>query len=358
MSSTTIISAPTQEQLVSGLAPYLLGTSFNSILLGCLSVQLYIYSISSHGDRTGTKVLGEYSVPPSAVDCLRSILLIKLCQILAVYSVYILDLAQTAVTMYCAWLQLVWAQGPYESLSAFDSSLGVLQLLAGIVSCITQCFFARRIWILENTLVLRRLVTCIVMLAALQCASAVAYSSIIILDTITSTAARITVPTIWLTGSFICDALIAGSLLYIFFKARSETQIRRTTTLLTKLIKVTVETGFITAVVAGLQLIAYLLDIAVPNQYYVMFSLLLGKLYSNVLLATLNARTVTVRVDGNEVGTDVATKFSQGIVFRAAPPCSTQATTLSALVSSSEDAAASNGPVAPSKEHADGRLHV
>lgn len=100
----------------------------------------------------------------------------------------------------------------------------------------------------------------------------------------------------------------------------------------------TIQTGFITAVVAGLQLLSYILCFVTESQYYIMFSFVLGKLYSNVLLATLNARAVVVRVADNEVST-VAMKMSQGIVFRVEPASdSSQATVLSAVVSQDKPA--------------------
>ncbi|KII86178.1 hypothetical protein PLICRDRAFT_177765 [Plicaturopsis crispa FD-325 SS-3] len=271
---------------------------------------------------------------------------------------YVIDLAETAITMYCAWQQLVWSQGPYESLPDFLWSVGVSQLLAGIVSFMTQCFFARRIWILKNTSIMRKLVICIVTLAVTQFASVVSLTALMVLNSSNTEAldAETAVTIMWLAGSFVCDTLIAGSLLHTLVKARSETPIKRTATILTKLITVTVQTGFITAFVAGLQLVAFFLSAyAVNNQYHIMFSFLLGKLYSNVLLATLNARTVAVRVVDNEVDTDLTTQLGQGIVFRAAS--STRATGLTGalqVVSHAID----NEPIETSKEHADGRFRV
>ncbi|KII83994.1 hypothetical protein PLICRDRAFT_435072 [Plicaturopsis crispa FD-325 SS-3] len=86
--------------------------------------------------------------------------------------------------------------------------------------------------------------------------------------------------------------LMAGWLLYILFKARSQTQNKSAATILTRLLSVTVHTGFATAVAAGLQLVAHILSLVAANQYRLMFSLFIGKVYANVLLATLNARTV------------------------------------------------------------------
>ncbi|KII83981.1 hypothetical protein PLICRDRAFT_180008 [Plicaturopsis crispa FD-325 SS-3] len=343
MSTTQVIDAPTREELVVLLAPYLLGAVLNGILLGCLSVQLYIYSISSGGDRTSTKAFGEYNfIPP-------------------LYTLYGIDVVQTAVTTYCAWLQLVWSQGPYENITAYNWALAVLQLLAGVAdvpSCLGIC---RRIWILQNTSIMRKLVVCIVMLAVIQCLSAAGLTGVVIFDSTSARAqaqdtraqaAELVAIIIWLTASFICDALIAGSLLHIFIKTRSQTPIKRTASLLTRLIALTVQTGFITAIAAGVQLVTQVLDVTVlSNQYYVMFSFLLGKLYSNVLLATLNARTATVRVAESEASTDAATKISQGIVFR-------DPSRATALVSVSENECAGNEPAAMMKENGDDELTV
>ncbi|KII86928.1 hypothetical protein PLICRDRAFT_177644 [Plicaturopsis crispa FD-325 SS-3] len=306
------ITEPTKEDLVLYAAPYLLGSIFNWALLGCLNVQIYIYSISNKNDRTSTKIL--------------------------VYGVYAIDIVQTAFATYTAWLQLVWAQGNYESLTDFNWSVCLTPIFAGIVSCGIQLFFARRIWILKNTSIMRKLVVCIVVLAVVQCGSAVAYAIMGLTNTPFSANQVLSALVIWLPASFFCDVIIAGSLLHILRRARSQTPIKATETILTRLIVVTIQTGFITAVVAGLQLLSYILCFVTESQYYIMFSFVLGKLYSNVLLATLNARAVVVRVADNEVST-VAMKTSQGIVFRVEPASdSSQATVLSAVVSQNKPA--------------------
>ncbi|KII83986.1 hypothetical protein PLICRDRAFT_46769 [Plicaturopsis crispa FD-325 SS-3] len=328
--ATYEIDKPTKEQLVLLASPYLLGVLFNGVLLGCLSLQLYIYSVSSSSDGMRIKTL--------------------------VYVLYIIELVQTAITMYYAWSQLVWSQGPYESVYDVEWSLCVLQLLAGIVSCIAQCFFARRIWILKNTRMMGKVVTCIFLLVVVQSASAIVNSIQIFIN---MTNAEVQVESMWYTARFVCDSLIAGSLLHILIKARAHTRIKKTTTILTRLIVVTIQTGFITAVVTGLQLTSYLIDLAVMDQYYIMLSLLLGKLYLNVLLATLNARIVAVHVADNESEPGLTTMLGFGMVFRTAPPAISQAAAPSALTSVSDsNENAHNEPPAATKEHADGDLHI
>ncbi|KII85297.1 hypothetical protein PLICRDRAFT_45491 [Plicaturopsis crispa FD-325 SS-3] len=147
-------------------------------------------------------------------------------------------------------------------------------------------------------------------------------------------------PIIWLAGSFLCDLLIVGSMLHLvsphhhpcqcahatysalrtlqLSEARSQTSIKSTESILTKLIILTLQTGFITALVAGIQLTIYLLrngHAMLPNQYDYASMFMLGKLYSNVLMATLNARVVVSAAVLDEVDSAPA-KSSQGMAFR------------------------------------------
>lgn len=98
-------------------------------------------------------------------------------------------------------------------------------------------------------------------------------------------------------------------------EARAKTPFKETHTLLTRIIAVTVQTGFVTAVAAGLQLAAVLLDFAQTTQYSEMFAFVLATLYANVLMATLNARTALVRAVDDGVNT-VALKSGEGVAFR------------------------------------------
>ncbi|KAG6896678.1 hypothetical protein C0992_006751 [Termitomyces sp. T32_za158] len=82
------------------------------------------------------------------------------------------------------------------------------------------------------------------------------------------------------------DALIAGAL--CFFLQRSRTGFRKSDTMIRKLIMFTVSTGVLTSICA----IASLVSILVwpSTLIYAAFYFCLGRLYSNSVLATLNAR--------------------------------------------------------------------
>ncbi|RDB20517.1 hypothetical protein Hypma_012424 [Hypsizygus marmoreus] len=84
----------------------------------------------------------------------------------------------------------------------------------------------------------------------------------------------------------VTDALIAGAL--CFFLQRSRTGFKKSDTMISKLIMFTVSTGVLTSICA----IASLVSIILWGQtlIYVAFYFSLGRLYSNSVLATLNAR--------------------------------------------------------------------
>ncbi|KII88017.1 hypothetical protein PLICRDRAFT_42607 [Plicaturopsis crispa FD-325 SS-3] len=310
----------TVQELALVEAPYLFGPLVNWALLGCLSLQVYTYSISSSRDRRGLKLL--------------------------VYGVYLLDVAQTAFATYCAWVQLILGPHGFGSVEELIWAVSVLILFAGIVSFVVQCFFARRIWILKNTPAMHVVAVCIFVLAVVQCIFALASASLTFETAKLKANQTVEVPMIWLASSFLCDILISGSLFHILTGARAQTPFKAMESLLTRLSATAVQTGCITAVPAGLQLVAATLD-KLPadnggNQWYYFFTFVLGKLYSNMLLASLNARTVPVRVVDSE-GSAGAVRTDEGIVFRVG------------LAGAGETVDGSGGtPATLSKEHADG----
>lgn len=84
----------------------------------------------------------------------------------------------------------------------------------------------------------------------------------------------------------VADILIAASLCY--FLHRSRTGFKKSDTMISRLILFTVSTGMLTSICA----VASLISILIWGQtlIYVAFYFSLGRLYSNSVLATLNAR--------------------------------------------------------------------
>jgi len=90
-------------------------------------------------------------------------------------------------------------------------------------------------------------------------------------------------------GSFVADTLIAGCQIAILAEVRSNNPLKRTETMITKLIVHAVETAAVTALASLLWLILFT---AMSKTFMSLTAVfMLGKLYSNVLLANLNARS-------------------------------------------------------------------
>ncbi|KII88054.1 hypothetical protein PLICRDRAFT_657972 [Plicaturopsis crispa FD-325 SS-3] len=286
------MSNPGKGELALVQAPLLLGSVLDWALLGCLTMQIYTYSISNINDGRGVKAL--------------------------VCAVCLIDIVQTGISTYGAWSELIWRPYGLVTVDSFLSSYGGMSIFAGIVSFMVQCFFARRIWVLRPSPVMRKLVVCIILLAVLQCTASIVYASqLVVVSTYLTVDQAKEAPAIWLAASLLCDILIAGCMSHFLREARSRTPFIATKTVLTKLSVLALQSGFITAVAAGLQLTAFMTSCLVyGHNWDVFFSIILGKLYSATLLASLNARTAVVRVINNQ--TDVVEiKSDQGIVFKA-----------------------------------------
>ncbi|KAF7761965.1 hypothetical protein Agabi119p4_9957 [Agaricus bisporus var. burnettii] len=91
----------------------------------------------------------------------------------------------------------------------------------------------------------------------------------------------------WLIAAMIADVIIAASLGYSLAKRR--TGIAQTDDTINRIIRMTIQTGLVTAIFTILEVICFLL---IPNSTLnFVWDLALSKLYTNALLSTLNART-------------------------------------------------------------------
>ncbi|KII88021.1 hypothetical protein PLICRDRAFT_657751 [Plicaturopsis crispa FD-325 SS-3] len=147
----------TVQELALVEAPYLFGPLVNWALLGCLSLQVYTYSVSGSRDARPLKAL--------------------------VYGIYLLDVAQTAIATYCAWVQLILGPRGFGDVDDFIWPISVLVLFVGLASFVVQCFFAWRIWVLKNTPLMHKVVICIFVLAFVQFSGSVASASLTFIAT-------------------------------------------------------------------------------------------------------------------------------------------------------------------------------
>jgi len=245
--------------------PAFVASVLNWGLFGMLCLQIYSFSISFPNERRWIKLF--------------------------VYTLLVLELSQTVFSTIWAWDVLVGGWGDPTALQHISWSSITIPVTEGLVSIIVQTFFAWRIFMLRRKSWVFGCVGVLIILVAFMQGLSAIVNGIRFAFSLSVTALegyRIGV-SIWLSGSLVCDFLIAASMVTILLQAKVNSAFRQTDTLITKLIVHTVETGVITVVTAIVDLSLYL---KFPNNYlHIVPALILGKMYSNIALANLNGRT-------------------------------------------------------------------
>ncbi|KAJ3970846.1 hypothetical protein EV361DRAFT_992933, partial [Lentinula raphanica] len=240
------------------IGPVFIGSIFSWCLFGISIVQLYIYHLSFP--------LDSYIMKGT------------------VYIIFVLDVFQSIVVATSGWHTLCTGWGHPSVLQFPGWTFIALPCVSGIV----QIFFSWRIYSLGNWHVVPVL---IIILALAQCAAAwaigigfIALQDIALLHKANMFARTI----IWLGGAALADVIIALSMLYLLYSAKRNITIKQTERMLTHLIHLTVETGAVTATSAILELILF--QTFQSNNLHFTIALMLCKIYSNALMASLNSR--------------------------------------------------------------------
>ncbi|KAK0183643.1 hypothetical protein F5146DRAFT_1148915 [Armillaria mellea] len=230
-------------------------------LFGTLSVQLYLYYLAFPNDRKFTKYL--------------------------VYGVYVVEFVQTIFVTHDALAMFGYGFGDLEALTRMDFNWVAVPVMGGVVPCVGQVFYAYRIFVLSRSQTVLTFVTCV---------SSISFVAAVMTGVFAFEASDITKLNnrktfiaigIWCGGSALCDPSLPTLILLHSFTKRN-TSCRHTRILVTKLIRLTIETGSVTAVVALLILILF---IVFPHQtFYGPPVLIMPKLYANTVYMVLNSR--------------------------------------------------------------------
>ncbi|KAF8645461.1 hypothetical protein AX16_007807 [Volvariella volvacea WC 439] len=262
--------------------PVLLAYLFNWGLHGILTVQIYNYYIAFPND-------------------------LLWCQIL-VYGVYIVESIQTIIVTHDAFSTFASGFGNPETLSAVHLTWLTVPIAGGLVSFIAKSFYAYRISILAGTPIVGAIVEAIALISS-SCAivAGVLIHAAGDLRSLSQTGVFVTTG-VWLAGSATTDVVITCFMIY--FLTSRDTGFRNTHLLITKVIRVTVETNAVTAVVAIVSVVLFLhLRHFV---YHVTPTASLTKLYANTLFVIFNDR---IRIVGgrNNVESDAEQTSSSWI---------------------------------------------
>ncbi|KAF9265196.1 hypothetical protein L218DRAFT_161053 [Marasmius fiardii PR-910] len=260
---------PVPPNVVKLTGPFYLGSMLNWGLLGVLNVQTYIYYLGFPNDRWISKAL--------------------------VFFVYVVEMAQTIISMVDWWRYFGAGWG---NIIALDT-IGILwfsgPVMTVILSCSVQFFFAWRMWCVGRSPYFPIITILLSLFQAVggiwTAVRAAQLGHWILLG------GEAKLPgSMWLAGTAACDLVITVGMFYNLNKPK--TGFRATKTVLVKFIRLMVETGLITTAFAIIDLSLYL---AFPrDNYHLVPSACMSKLYSNSLLVLLNAR-IRIR-NGRNVG--------------------------------------------------------
>ncbi|KAF9472231.1 hypothetical protein BDN70DRAFT_818964, partial [Pholiota conissans] len=237
-------------------------------LFGALSIQVYIYYLSFPKDKLSLKVL--------------------------VGGVYILEVAQIVLLTQTVWTLLVSGFG---NIAAFDD-VGTTWIsvpgIGGLVAVIVQCFYSYRIAIFSGSRIIPGI---IVPMSIVSFAGSLSFGVLLkragtntkFFENQSKSAATTLGVSLWTGTSAACDVLIATCMCYFLHK-RKYGMFSRTQALLSKLIRMTIETGTLTASIAILTLILFYVRPLKQTNYFGIPLSAEAKLYSTTMLAVLNSR--------------------------------------------------------------------
>ncbi|KAH9039087.1 hypothetical protein EDB85DRAFT_2141339 [Lactarius pseudohatsudake] len=255
---------PLPPNLAEITAPMILGALWNWTLYGVLVVQTYVYSYNFPGDKTLLKLL--------------------------VYSVFLVETVQTALTGADLYYWFGSGFGHLDHLTVHLSGFDV-PIIGSVVSLTVQVFFVYRIWVLSGRS--SRFLCLLICLSSIVAAVAAFYGGVYAYSHNKFLNVRLTktLALIWLSGNAMADILIAGSLLFHLGRRRREGG-QFSDHALSKLVRLTIETNVLTTTVGIVSLL--MIAIYPDKRWFTCPTAILGKLYSNTFLVSLNNR-ITLR---------------------------------------------------------------
>jgi len=261
MDSATSNLLPSNITHINQLAgPLLLAALLNCGLLGVLSVQVYLYYLAFPGDQKFMKYL--------------------------VYGIYVLEVLQSVLLVQSTFRIFVTN---FQDVGVFDrigSSWLSIPILTAIDTFIVQGFYAHRISILSDS---KKVAGAIVALSFIQLGGGVAvgvYAEKNKLYSLLFTPKILVSTGLWNVGSVLCDLIIAICMIY--YLSRYDTTIKQTKVLLKKIIRLTIESGSLIAVIAITSFVMAILPTCPP--YYRVPMGIIGKVYANSMLVLNNSR--------------------------------------------------------------------
>ncbi|KIK68202.1 hypothetical protein GYMLUDRAFT_707927, partial [Collybiopsis luxurians FD-317 M1] len=247
--------------------PLFLGYMLGYFLSGILFVQVYLYFSSFR--RSDSRFLQITVLVIFLVECISTVI----ATVLVIWSII--------------------SQG-YLSYSILEPGFQAVAVLCGIASSIVHVFYCWRIHVLGGhwAILVFVMTVSLVQCVMVSISGFAGFGDRDVLEvgpTSHSDSRTLCIIVLWLTGSAICDIVIATTILYL--RNRIVKSLGKSDPLATrveKLMRIAIDTGMITAFAATAQLLLFLILRDTLVQLCIFYAL--PKLYANCAMATLNAR--------------------------------------------------------------------
>jgi len=239
-----------------------------------LVVQVYVYSYNFPRDRLPVKLL--------------------------VYATFLIETVQTILSGIDAYHRFASGFGSLQRLTEPYLAVFVGPIIGAIVSLTVQYFFAYRVWVLSNK---KALLLCLLICTISTVDATAAFIGGIYThvrgEFANGWAVKVLVYT-WLGGNAAADILITTAMIYYLTIRRSNTTVSFSNHALSRIVRLTIETNILTTTTGVVSLL--MLAIYPDKIWYTCPSGILGKLYANTLLVSLNNR-ISIRDASSARGT-------------------------------------------------------
>lgn len=239
------------------VGPILLGGVFNTFLLGAIVVQCHFYFINFPRDRTWLKLLVSYLL--------------------------VMNLLNTGFDIALVWHYTITKFGDFPATQRSMWLYTIEPVMTVMISTVTQAFYAWRITRLTGWVWVGYSIAGSAIIQ--MCAGIGGSIGISIVTNFSMFHKFKTTLIIWLGLSAITDIVISAVLAWYLHKHR--TGFPTTDHVISRLIRLTIQTGIVTTACAVADLVTYL---CLTDNMHLFFQLVLCKTYTNTLMATLNAR--------------------------------------------------------------------
>ncbi|KAJ7895346.1 hypothetical protein B0H13DRAFT_2338944 [Mycena leptocephala] len=241
--------------------PMLVGTLVNWGLLGTLFVQVYLYFLAFPKDKLSFKLIVGFVVIAEILQTLG-------------------DTRDAARIFGEGW-------GNLQALELVGWAWFSVPVMGSTIGCIGQLFFAWRIAIFGKSWYIPAVIAAVTLFQF----GAGVWSGVLILRAKTFQELQfhsLKVPASWLAATAFCDLVIVAATAFYVYKQRTPDFSRTTLAALSRILKVTVETGVLCALFALVNL--YLFVTYSGNNYHLGICIYLSKVYSNSMMVVLNSR--------------------------------------------------------------------